>query len=180
MNLATAGRGLLHEGLAAGLVSADAASMLKALEIFGAALLILDVCILSVWFRKAIRRFGLSGAGSAFDRSERPGARGDHRAQGERSDPAFVAALTTFSPLISPTCRGPSQYEVIIRAYGSENGDRLAAVGCRTGGRRQPCNLSPPGCDRADAIDYATFFGRFSTRVPRVPIPGSIFACKYA
>ena len=46
MNLATAGRGLLHEGLAAGLVSADAESMLKALEIFGATLLILDVCIL--------------------------------------------------------------------------------------------------------------------------------------
>ena len=39
MNLATAGRGLLHEGLAAGLVSADAASMLKALEIFGAEVL---------------------------------------------------------------------------------------------------------------------------------------------
>jgi hypothetical protein len=34
----------LHEGLAAGLVSADAASLLKALEIFGATLLILDVC----------------------------------------------------------------------------------------------------------------------------------------
>ena len=45
MNVATAGRGLLHEGLAAGLVSADAASMVKALEIF-ATLLILDVCIL--------------------------------------------------------------------------------------------------------------------------------------
>ena len=72
MNLATAGRGLLHEGLAAGLVSADAASMLKALEIFGATPTILDVCILSVWFRTAIRRSGLSGAGPAFDRSERP------------------------------------------------------------------------------------------------------------
>ncbi len=66
MNLTTAGRGLLHEGLAAGLVSADAASILKALEIFGATLLILDVCILSVWFRTAIRRSGLSGAGSFF------------------------------------------------------------------------------------------------------------------
>ena len=72
MNLATAGRGLLHEGLPAGLVSADAASLLKALEIFGETLLILDVCILSVCFRAAIRRSGLSGAGSAFDRSERP------------------------------------------------------------------------------------------------------------
>jgi hypothetical protein len=59
VNLATAGRGLLHEGLAAGLVSADAASILKALEIFGTTLLILDVCILSVWFRTAIRRSGL-------------------------------------------------------------------------------------------------------------------------
>jgi hypothetical protein len=33
----------LHEGLAAGSVSADAASLLKALEIFGATLLLLDV-----------------------------------------------------------------------------------------------------------------------------------------
>ncbi len=72
MNLATAGRGLLHEGLAAGFVSADAASMLKALEILGATLTILDVCILSVWFRTVIRRSGLSGHGSAFDRSEPP------------------------------------------------------------------------------------------------------------
>jgi hypothetical protein len=72
VNLATAGRGLLHEGPAAGLVSADVASTLKALEVFGATPTILDVCILSVWFRTAIRRSGLSGAGSAFDRSERP------------------------------------------------------------------------------------------------------------
>jgi hypothetical protein len=43
VNLATAGRGLLREELAAGLVSADAASMLKALEIFGATPTILDV-----------------------------------------------------------------------------------------------------------------------------------------
>ena len=56
MNLATASRGLLHEGRAAGLVSADAASMLKTLEIFGATPTIVDVCILSVWFRTAIRR----------------------------------------------------------------------------------------------------------------------------
>ena len=90
MNLATAGRGLLHEGLAAGLVSADAASMLKTLEIFGATMLILDECILSVWFRTAIRRSGLSGAGSVFDRSERPGARGDHRARGD------LGTLTVF------------------------------------------------------------------------------------
>jgi hypothetical protein len=48
MNLATFGRGLLHEGLAAGFVSADAASMLEALEIFGTSRTILDVCILSV------------------------------------------------------------------------------------------------------------------------------------
>jgi hypothetical protein len=34
----------LHEGLAAGFVSADAASLLKALEICGATVLILDVC----------------------------------------------------------------------------------------------------------------------------------------
>jgi len=39
VNLATAGRGLLHEGLAAGLVSADAASMLKAIEIFDAVMI---------------------------------------------------------------------------------------------------------------------------------------------
>ena len=49
MNLATAGRGLLHEGLAAGLVSADAASMLKALEIFGATLLILERTLKDPW-----------------------------------------------------------------------------------------------------------------------------------
>jgi hypothetical protein len=44
VNLATAGRGLLHEGLAAGLLSADAAFTPKALEIFGAILLIFGVC----------------------------------------------------------------------------------------------------------------------------------------
>jgi hypothetical protein len=48
VNLATAGRSLLHEGLAAGFVSADAASMLNALEIFGAIPTILDACIRSV------------------------------------------------------------------------------------------------------------------------------------
>jgi hypothetical protein len=47
VNLATAGRGFLHEGLAARLLSADAASMLEVFEIFGATPTILDVCILS-------------------------------------------------------------------------------------------------------------------------------------
>ena len=49
VNLATAGRSRLHEGLAAGLDSADAASMLKALEFFGATVLILDVRVLDAW-----------------------------------------------------------------------------------------------------------------------------------
>jgi hypothetical protein len=48
VNLATAGPGLLHEGLTADLDSADAAPMFKAVGILGATLLVLDVCFLSV------------------------------------------------------------------------------------------------------------------------------------
>jgi hypothetical protein len=112
MNLATFGRGLLHEGLAAGLVFADALSILKALEILGAT-------------PRSHRFYAGQGVGRRlaglrvyvhplgdFSASNQPGSAGSHReiSVGEASAPVMVFGhrRSMFAPHRSdrwPTCR---------------------------------------------------------------------------